>query len=53
MSDTNEGFWLIHSVPHFPYSLEHYMYPKTGVHFGQSFMCISLNLKDLNSVGKS
>lgn len=53
MADTNEGFWLIHSVPHFPYSLEHYVYPKTGVHYGQSFMCISLNLKDLNSVGKS
>ncbi|CAG9762507.1 unnamed protein product [Ceutorhynchus assimilis] len=51
MSDVNEGFLLTHSVPHYPYNLEHYEYPTTGTHYGQSFLCISLGMKYLNIIG--
>ena len=43
--DQNEGFWLVHSVPHFPPNTENngkYGYPHTGQRYGQSFLCISL-----------
>lgn len=48
------GFWLIHSVPHFPPSIEetHYDYPSTGVTYGQSFLCISFTGDQMWKVGK-
>nr|CAD7588333.1 unnamed protein product [Timema genevievae] len=54
MSQSNGGFWLIHSVPHYPPSPNkstHYSYPHTGLHYGQSLMCISLDVKQLDTVG--
>lgn len=51
LASGEQGVWLIHSVPHFPYSLKKYEYPATGVHYGQSFLCISLDLTNLNNVG--
>ena len=37
------GFWMIHSVPKYPPTLENsYDYPHTGQMYGQSFLCISL-----------
>lgn len=51
VANQSEGFWLIHSVPHFPFSQTGYVYPKTGTHFGQSLLCITLNLDQLNNVG--
>uniref|UniRef100_T1HVY3 Uncharacterized protein n=2 Tax=Rhodnius prolixus TaxID=13249 RepID=T1HVY3_RHOPR len=39
------GFWLVHSVPHFPPVENEYSYPKTGLRNGQSMLCISI-LKD-------
>lgn len=52
MANEKEGFWLIHSVPHFP-PLNRYSYPETGTHFGQSFLCISLNVSNIDRVGES
>nr|CAD7393341.1 unnamed protein product [Timema cristinae] len=56
MSQSNGGFWLIHSVPHYPPSPNKsthnaYSYPHTGLHYGQSLMCISLDAKQLDTVG--
>lgn len=52
----NSGFWLVHSVPKFPQlpyqSNNSYAYPKTGVKFGQSFLCISMIPEELDKVGK-
>lgn len=45
------GLWLIHSVPLYP-SVNTYSFPATGQHFGQSFLCLSLDWKNLNEVGK-
>ncbi|CAG2066178.1 unnamed protein product, partial [Timema podura] len=55
MSQSNGGFWLIHSVPHYPPSpnkstQNFYSYPHTGLHYGQSLMCISLDVKQLDTV---
>ena len=55
VSDGEKGFWIIHSIPHFPPSLEAsniYDYPKTGRIYGQSFLCISLNDDQIDIVGK-
>ncbi|KAJ8976824.1 hypothetical protein NQ317_011820 [Molorchus minor] len=48
---SNTGFWLVHSVPHFPQIGRAYIYPKTGAKYGQSFLCISMNFINLNKVG--
>lgn len=41
------GFWLVHSVPHFPplTSSKKYDYPDTGKNNGQSFLCITFDVK--------
>ena len=52
--DQKEGFWLVHSVPKFPPSPEGgggYGYPSTGRMYGQSFLCVSLDTKYLDSLG--
>ena len=47
------GFWLIHSVPKFPPSIEEgrYDFPLTGAHYGQSFLCISFTGDQMGKVG--
>ena len=55
ITDGNKGFWLVHSVPHFPPAFENraeYNYPNTGKMYGQSFLCISLNAQQMNKVGR-
>ncbi len=41
------GFWLIHSVPHFPPDPStpgaSYGYPKTGHTYGQTLFCVSFD----------
>ncbi|KAK7084824.1 Deoxyribonuclease II activity protein [Halocaridina rubra] len=51
MTDSG-GFWLIHSVPKYPPSPEDsYAYPKTGHHYGQSMLCISLPAEEADNLG--
>lgn len=52
LADKTGGLWLIHSVPNFPLLSSNYTYPRTGAEYGQSFLCISLDLKNLNAVGE-
>uniref|UniRef100_A0A224XVG7 Putative deoxyribonuclease ii n=1 Tax=Panstrongylus lignarius TaxID=156445 RepID=A0A224XVG7_9HEMI len=51
-ADENNGFWLIHSVPHFP-SLNHeYSYPQSGHKNGQSMLCISFLKDQIDTLGQ-
>ncbi|XP_026482436.1 LOW QUALITY PROTEIN: deoxyribonuclease-2-alpha [Ctenocephalides felis] len=51
LADRNTGIWLIHSVPHFPQVQDSlYSYPKTATHFGQSVLCVTLNLNTFETV---
>lgn len=51
LGDKEGGIWLVHSVPHFPPAGPNYTYPLTGSLYGQSFLCLSLDLKNLDAVG--
>ena len=50
----DKGFWLVHSVPHFPVinREQGYVYPHTGIIYGQNFLCISLKPNYLENIGK-
>ncbi|MEE6494668.1 hypothetical protein FKM82_001832 [Ascaphus truei] len=38
----SQGFWLIHSVPHFPpFPEKGFGYPSTGRRYGQTAMCVT------------
>ncbi|CAG2115740.1 unnamed protein product, partial [Medioppia subpectinata] len=47
-----QGFWLIHSVPHFaPIETDHqYVYPSTGTMYGQTALCISIDINQIDKV---
>ncbi|KAF6205451.1 hypothetical protein GE061_019623 [Apolygus lucorum] len=51
-SNADGGFWLVHSIPHFP-TLESYVYPHTALRYGQSAVCISLSADELDKVGNA
>ncbi|XP_055602864.1 plancitoxin-1-like [Uranotaenia lowii] len=51
-TDGITGFWLVHSVPKYPPALgEAYQYPHTGRMYGQSFLCITFNASEMNTIG--
>lgn len=54
IANDTSGMWLIHSVPKFPPTPEEgsYGYPKSGMVYGQSFLCISLTGDQLGKVGR-
>jgi len=48
----DSGFWLVHSVPNFPeFFSKGYSYPDTETTYGQSFLCITLNISSFDIVG--
>jgi deoxyribonuclease II len=47
--DSRTGFWLIHSVPRYPPTP--YTYPDYAAKFGQSFLCVSYTLENINEIG--
>lgn len=53
-SNSNSGFWLVHSVPHFPPNLPAgpYDYPQTGHIYGQSFLCITMSVEEVNNAAE-
>lgn len=52
LANSQGGIWLVHSVPHFPEIGPNYTYPSTGAVYGQSILCISLDLINLDKIGK-
>uniref|UniRef100_A0A8D0BC59 Deoxyribonuclease-2-alpha n=1 Tax=Salvator merianae TaxID=96440 RepID=A0A8D0BC59_SALMN len=51
--DKSQGFWLLHSTPHFPPSREEkeYAWPHTGLPNGQTFLCITFPYSQFRKIG--
>ncbi|KAF5898314.1 deoxyribonuclease-2-alpha-like, partial [Clarias magur] len=52
--DSRQGFWLVHSTPHFPplRTEGKFSYPDTGIHNGQNFICVTYPLERFNVIGE-
>ncbi|XP_026873210.1 deoxyribonuclease-2-beta isoform X2 [Electrophorus electricus] len=49
--DESQGFWLMHSVPHFPPFPEMgYGFPSTGKLFGQMFHCTTYSYREFQKI---
>lgn len=47
-TDGKQGFWIVHSVPHFPPPLEQrYDYPATEK-YGQSLLCVTMSVAEID-----
>ncbi|KAL3059975.1 deoxyribonuclease-2-alpha [Trematomus bernacchii] len=52
--DKNQGFWLVHSTPHFPpvRKAGTFSYPPSGVINGQNFICVTYPLERFQTIGE-
>ncbi|XP_028851500.1 deoxyribonuclease-2-alpha-like [Denticeps clupeoides] len=52
--DKSQGFWLVHSTPHFPppKSEGQFSYPSSGVVNGQNFICVTYALDKFQTIGE-
>ncbi|XP_058865064.1 deoxyribonuclease-2-alpha-like [Acipenser ruthenus] len=51
--DRSQGFWLVHSTPHFPPPLPgEFSYPSSGVHNGQSFLCVTYSYAQFSNISE-
>ncbi|XP_030401840.1 deoxyribonuclease-2-alpha isoform X3 [Gopherus evgoodei] len=50
--DSAQGFWLLHSTPHYPPpTSETYAWPHSGLHNGQSFLCVTFPYAQFKEIG--
>ncbi|XP_042303734.1 deoxyribonuclease-2-alpha isoform X1 [Sceloporus undulatus] len=51
--DRTQGFWLLHSTPHFPPSLDEkeYAWPHSALHYGQTFLCVTYPYSQFKEIG--
>lgn len=52
--DKRQGFWLVHSTPHFPPERQEgeFYYPASGVNNGQNFICVTYPLERFQTIGE-
>ncbi|XP_062841226.1 deoxyribonuclease-2-alpha isoform X2 [Trichomycterus rosablanca] len=52
--DSKQGFWLVHSTPHFPPTKDEgsFSYPSTGFNNGQNFICVTYPLERFETIGE-
>ncbi|XP_003468211.1 deoxyribonuclease-2-alpha [Cavia porcellus] len=52
--DKDGGFWLVHSVPHFPppASSGAYAWPSTARTYGQTLICVSFPFAEFTKIGR-
>ncbi|XP_051967278.1 deoxyribonuclease-2-beta isoform X2 [Xyrauchen texanus] len=49
--DQSQGFWITHSVPHFPpFPERDYSYPASGKYYGQTLHCITYSYTQLPQI---
>lgn len=53
--DKHQGFWLVHSTPHFPPARKaaRYSYPNSGLKNGQNFICVTYPLERFQTIGET
>ncbi|XP_041033347.1 deoxyribonuclease-2-alpha-like [Carcharodon carcharias] len=50
--DQKQGFWLVHSTPHFPpRANKKYWWPESGLKNGQSFLCVTYQFSRFKDIG--
>ncbi|KAM4748093.1 deoxyribonuclease-2-alpha isoform 2-T4 [Rhinophrynus dorsalis] len=50
--DKVQGFWLVHSTPHFPPpAAQEYSWPGSALHNGQSFICVTYPYIQFKEIG--
>ncbi|XP_053573822.1 deoxyribonuclease-2-alpha [Bombina bombina] len=50
--DSKQGFWLVHSTPHFPPPVNmKYDWPTNAFHNGQSFLCVTYSYNQFKDIG--
>uniref|UniRef100_A0A8C8VQ11 Deoxyribonuclease-2-alpha n=1 Tax=Pelusios castaneus TaxID=367368 RepID=A0A8C8VQ11_9SAUR len=50
--DRAQGFWLLHSTPHYPPpTMQTYTWPRSGLHNGQSFLCVTFPFAQFKEIG--
>ncbi|XP_020504286.1 deoxyribonuclease-2-beta [Labrus bergylta] len=51
--DNSQGFWLSHSVPHFPsFPEKGYVYPSSGKVYGQTALCVTYQYKQFLQIAQ-
>ncbi|XP_021367257.1 deoxyribonuclease-2-alpha-like isoform X2 [Mizuhopecten yessoensis] len=51
--DTQEGFWLVHSTPHFPPNRTMgWAWPDSAMDYGQAFLCVSYPIAMMEKIGE-
>lgn len=52
--DKQQGFWLVHSTPHFPppKSAGQFSYPSSGISNGQNFICVTYPFERFQTIGE-
>ncbi|KAK2815293.1 hypothetical protein Q7C36_023559 [Tachysurus vachellii] len=52
--DSTQGFWLVHSTPHFPplKTEGKFSYPNSGINNGQNFICVTYPLERFDTIGE-
>ncbi|KAI2654937.1 Deoxyribonuclease-2-alpha [Labeo rohita] len=52
--DKQQGFWLVHSTPHFPppKSEGQFSYPSSGINNGQNFICVTYPFERFQTIGE-
>ncbi|XP_078075114.1 deoxyribonuclease-2-beta [Mustelus asterias] len=51
--DNNQGFWLSHSVPHFPpFPNKKYSWPSSGKKYGQTLFCFTYKYSQVMEIGR-
>ncbi|XP_073401000.1 deoxyribonuclease-2-beta isoform X1 [Dendrobates tinctorius] len=49
--DRSQGFWLVHSVPHFPpFPEDGFGYPNTGRRYGQAALCVTYKYEQFKQI---
>ncbi|XP_030639042.1 deoxyribonuclease-2-alpha [Chanos chanos] len=52
--DKKQGFWLVHSTPHFPPPKREgsFSYPSSGINNGQNFICVTYPMERFQTIGE-